>query len=258
MEASGKWTGRARIAKLLKRALQELPDHDEKPPKDHLSPGDTSRRILVCSNVLTLASPVFRAQLNGKWKDSKEHAERDANGKMMLTYPGDDPTAMVLLCRILHNGLACHLPWPWPAIYKVAVLTDKYDCYSATKLWFSNQWRQQLPMGDLLRSVPRDADEPATHVLKLTYFLKDCAWFAFASKLFAYCGCVYTLTRDLRKSCDEIIHLPHSMSGDYGNPFSFGAELMQRPMHSSYVRIPNGRDERVASNAIRGSGVNHV
>jgi hypothetical protein len=59
--------------------------------------------LTVSSKVLSLASPVFKAMIGGRFKESIELAEEKASSKAYaLALPEDDTEATIILCRILH------------------------------------------------------------------------------------------------------------------------------------------------------------
>jgi hypothetical protein len=90
--------------------------------------------LMVSSKVLSLVSPMFKAMLNGRFKESIELAENKASSQpYTLTLP-DDREAATILVRILHFNLAGIPEKPSPAcMEQLAFLCDKYQCVNAMK-----------------------------------------------------------------------------------------------------------------------------
>lgn len=97
---------------------------DEKHPAIHIE---------VSSVVLSMASPVFKAMFSGKFAEAKQSE---------ISLKDDNPTAMLVLCRLLHHlsvDLEDLKPWDnWNVterytLLDFAVLADKYDCAETLK-----------------------------------------------------------------------------------------------------------------------------
>ena len=186
--------------------------------KQEVSPSSTgeSRQILVCSKVLKRISPFFRAQIDGLWADGKEHADRDDKGRMVLRYPEDDPSAMLLLCKILHHQSHNNQAPNYYSLHSLAVLTDKIGCYNALQVWFRSQWRERLQIGqeDFLIGFPMNTCAHALQVMKMSYRLRDRTWFAFASALYAYTQNTRSIASGLRDIwIKDEIELPEELIG---------------------------------------------
>ncbi|KAF2655964.1 hypothetical protein K491DRAFT_715811 [Lophiostoma macrostomum CBS 122681] len=82
---------------------------------------DELQPVRVSSDVLRLASPVWRAMLERSWVESKAPE---------IIFPDDDPEAMLIVLRIAH--LAFHeLPkkrgLSFESLVNLAIVCDKYD-----------------------------------------------------------------------------------------------------------------------------------
>jgi hypothetical protein len=86
---------------------------------------ECQQRVLVASQVPTLASPVFAKILTDIWEES------DADE---IPRPADDPEAMLLMLRIVHlkfNDLPTERAFN--ALHKFALLCHKYDTVSSVR-----------------------------------------------------------------------------------------------------------------------------
>jgi hypothetical protein len=99
-------------------------------------PGTSDEAItysyVVSTSVLTLASPVFKALLNGNM--SEAYALRD-EGQSRIVLQDDDPKAMELLFKILHHCARKEMNVTIRDLAAVAVLCDKYDCIGVASPW---------------------------------------------------------------------------------------------------------------------------
>ena len=96
--------------------------------------------LLVSSKVLTLASPVFEAMFNSRFKEGLSHYP--TSGKPPIPLPDDNAEAVTILCNAIHyrtnevpNKLAS------ACLENLAIICDKYDCTSALAPW-SAMWLQ--------------------------------------------------------------------------------------------------------------------
>lgn len=91
--------------------------------------------LMVSSKVFSVASPVFKAMLNGSYKEGIDLAENKSSSQLYrLTLPDDDIDATTILARILHFNLTDISKKPSPScLEKLAVLCDKYQCANAVK-----------------------------------------------------------------------------------------------------------------------------
>lgn len=100
--------------------------------------------LIVSSKVLSLASPVFRVMIGGRFKESVELAEKKTSSETYnLPLPEDDADATIILCRILHFSINDVPEKPTTVcLERLAYLCDKYQCISAMKycggLWLRN------------------------------------------------------------------------------------------------------------------------
>jgi hypothetical protein len=103
-----------------------------------------TRELIVSSKVLSLASPVFRVMIGGKFKEGVELAEKTASSETYdLPLPEDDAEATIVLCKILHFNIKDVPEKPTTVcLEKLAYLCDKYQCINAMKycggLWLRN------------------------------------------------------------------------------------------------------------------------
>ncbi|KAF7945758.1 uncharacterized protein EAE97_004796 [Botrytis byssoidea] len=98
---------------------------DEPPPiySDH---------ILVSSKHMCLASPVFKAMLQGEFKQS---VTLKTMGKLEVPLPDDNPTAMKILINIIHGRMSMvPLKIALELFCQIAILVDKYQCREIVQL----------------------------------------------------------------------------------------------------------------------------
>jgi hypothetical protein len=114
--------------------------HQEQPSED-TPQGETVdkklevQELTVSSKVLSLASPVFKVMISGRFKESIELAEKKASSKSYaLPLPENDAEATIILCRILHFSVNDVPKKPTTVcLEKLAFLCDKYQCLGAMK-----------------------------------------------------------------------------------------------------------------------------
>ncbi|KAF8441178.1 hypothetical protein BGX38DRAFT_1204090 [Terfezia claveryi] len=96
-------------------------------------------RFRVNSNILCIASPVFRAMLGGK-SQFRERAALSARAStsepLELSLADDDPNALTVILRIIH----LQYDWVPPSVnanqlYTIAVICDKYDMRQSLEVW---------------------------------------------------------------------------------------------------------------------------
>jgi hypothetical protein len=110
------------------------------------------REILVSSKILSNASPVFQAMLDGRFLEGVQLSDSKASPGQepyRLLLPDDDFTAMLLLCRILHFKFKGIPEQPRSnLLLALAGVCDKYQCIQTLKycgaLWLRN-WTSSLP-----------------------------------------------------------------------------------------------------------------
>jgi len=104
-------------------------------------------RFRVNSNILCIASPVFRAMLgaNSKFKERAALSARTPTSEPLeLSLPDDDPKALVVILRVIH----LQYDWVPPSLdenqlYKIAVICDKYDMRQSLEVWLA-KWISPL------------------------------------------------------------------------------------------------------------------
>lgn len=109
------------------------------------------REILVSSKILSNASPVFQAMLDGRFLEGVQLSNSKASPDQepfRLFLPDDDWTAMLLLCRVLHFNFNGIPDQPRSnLLLALAGVCDKYQCTQALKycgaLWLRN-WTSSL------------------------------------------------------------------------------------------------------------------
>ena len=105
--------------------------------------------MVVSSKHMMLASPVFKAMLNGNFKEGRA-LQTDGNVKVEL--PDDDPAAFRIILNILH-GRNRSVPRVinLKALTRIAILADKYRMVEAIES-YSYNWIASLT---LRSSVPK-------------------------------------------------------------------------------------------------------
>jgi hypothetical protein len=143
--------------------------------------------FVVSSKVLSLASPVFRAILNGKFKESVDFGEKKAASEQYtLRLEGDDYEATALFCRVTHFKANDITDRPTTAcLEKLAYLCDKYQCVGAVKycggIWVRDwiaDWRMDLSDSEMLISELCQALVFA-YVMHLRQEFLDISWILF-------------------------------------------------------------------------------
>ncbi|RSM06191.1 hypothetical protein CEP52_005869 [Fusarium oligoseptatum] len=110
------------------------------------------RELLVSSKILSNASPVFQAMLDGRFLEGVQLSNSKASPDRepyRLLLPDDDYTAMLLLCRVLHFKFKGIPDQPRSnLLLALAGVCDKYQCTQTLKycgaLWLRN-WTASLP-----------------------------------------------------------------------------------------------------------------
>lgn len=98
-------------------------------------------QLRVSSRHLILASPYFKAALNGPWKEA---ASISANCPHSIHADDWDPEAFLILMHIIH-GRNRQVPRrvSLELLAKIAVLVDYYECHETVEL-FTELWLQEL------------------------------------------------------------------------------------------------------------------
>ncbi|ESZ90739.1 hypothetical protein SBOR_8873 [Sclerotinia borealis F-4128] len=98
-------------------------------------------RILVSSKHMSLASPVFKAMLQGSFR---EGIELKTMGKLEVPLPDDHPAAMTILINIIHGRMnSVRLKIELELFTQMAILVDKYQCPEVVRP-FSSIWKKEL------------------------------------------------------------------------------------------------------------------
>jgi hypothetical protein len=100
--------------------------------------GNKKSRLQVSRGILSILSPVFKAMLNGKFREA-------APTTTEISLPDDDPEAMRVMLLIAHlkfkdlpETLLLH------ELFEVAVVCDKYDMADVFKPFFDKYSKQSL------------------------------------------------------------------------------------------------------------------
>ena len=108
-----------------------------------LGSGDEVTLIRVHSKVLSLVSPVFAAMLSPRFAEGQalEDSKAMVDSTTTIDLPDDDPTAMSLLCQILHykEDAAQQAFHPPDILIGLVVICDKYNMSRALGPW-SHVW----------------------------------------------------------------------------------------------------------------------
>jgi hypothetical protein len=97
--------------------------------------------MLVSSRHMMLASPVFRAMLDGNFK---EGCDLSSNGKVQVPLPDDNPAAFVIVLDIIH-GHNRRVPREidLELLSEISILVDKYQMVEAVE-FFAESWIEGL------------------------------------------------------------------------------------------------------------------
>lgn len=100
--------------------------------------------MLVSSRHMMLASPVFRAMLDGNFK---EGCDLTSNGKVQVPLPDDDPAAFAIVLDIIH-GHNRRVPREvdLELLTEISILVDKYRMVEAVE-FFAESWIEGLKPG---------------------------------------------------------------------------------------------------------------
>lgn len=116
--------------------------------------------LIVSSQALCLASPVWRAMLNPK-SGFQEATSIDRT----ISFPDDDAHTFLLLLRICHLRFS-EVPQTLNLnqLYKIAILCDKYDMVALIRPWLS-KWQEPL--------LPRAGEDDDEKWLFISWTLGD-------------------------------------------------------------------------------------
>jgi hypothetical protein len=106
---------------------------DEDPSGDIiLVVGDDQVRISASSQLLCIASRPFSKMLGPNFKEGQPD---DAGARREISLPDDKPSAIDLMCNIIHYRIHELSLAPTAAkLHDLAIVSDKYDCIQATSL----------------------------------------------------------------------------------------------------------------------------
>lgn len=108
--------------------------------------GEDQVRVSASSQLLCIASKPFRKMLGPNFKEGQ--SDDGCTGKE-IRLPADKPSAVELMCNIIHHRVDGSIPVPTAAeICDLAVISDKYDCTRATGL-AAKAWIQPNPAHDM-------------------------------------------------------------------------------------------------------------
>lgn len=108
--------------------------------------GEDQVRISSSSQLLCMASKPFCKMLGPNFKEGQ--ADDGSTGKE-IQLPADKPSAVELMCNIIHHRIDGSTPVPTAAeICDLAMISDKYDCTRATGL-AAKAWIQPTPAHDM-------------------------------------------------------------------------------------------------------------
>jgi hypothetical protein len=111
----------------------------------------TEVRMLVSSKHMMLASPVFKAMLEGS--TFKEGKELNMSGKVEVPLPDDEPTALEIILNIIH-GRNRRVPKKvsFKTLTNIEILVDKYQMVETVEA-YSDYW-----ISCLRKDMPEDFD----------------------------------------------------------------------------------------------------
>ncbi|ORY07154.1 hypothetical protein BCR34DRAFT_603984 [Clohesyomyces aquaticus] len=101
---------------------------------------ETTSELVVSSNTLSMASPVFDAMFNSGFAEGQNLSSASPRA---ISLPEDDPFYMTILCNILHFKTSA-VPVRLESIQLInfTVLCDKYDCVEAVqtscRIWIAD------------------------------------------------------------------------------------------------------------------------
>ncbi|TGO38694.1 hypothetical protein BHYA_0069g00130 [Botrytis hyacinthi] len=118
----------------ITRSVEVKLSDDEPSPTYH-------DRLLVSSKHMSLGSPVFRAMLQGEFKEA---VTLKTVGKLEVPLPDDHPSAMKILINIIHGRMnMVPLNIELELFTQIAILVDKYQCRETLRFLFP-VWKNGL------------------------------------------------------------------------------------------------------------------
>lgn len=117
-------------------------------------------RLIVSSQALCLASPVWRAMLN-----PESGFQEATSADRTISFPDDDAQTLLLLLRICHLRFS-EVPQTLDLnqFFETAILCDKYDMVSLIRPWLS-KWQEPL--------LPRAGEDDDKQWLFISWTLGD-------------------------------------------------------------------------------------
>ena len=131
--------------------------------------------MLVSSERVMSASPVFKAMLKHTWKEGSTLARK---GKVSIPLPDDDPVSFGVLMDILHGNVS-QVPRAVSLKFMVAIaiLVDKYRLQAAVSR-YTNLWMDAL--GD---AIPKSFTPEIMLWLCVSWVFRRPVEFAHATKI---------------------------------------------------------------------------
>jgi len=94
----------------------------------------TESKFRLCSRILTLSSPVFRAMFSPRYCEGLALAS--AVGVVEISLPGDSPRAMAIIFRLLHyQNPEVGKEIENEVLYEMALMAEKYELIGALGRW---------------------------------------------------------------------------------------------------------------------------
>ena len=145
--------------------------------------GSEAKIILVSSTSMAAGSPVFRALLSGKFMKERNKIA----GRHPVLLPGDDPAAMLLLCRVLHFQSKAVKIETYKILTDLASVVNKYLCAEAFLPW-SQVWirRYFAGMADHKKKWTSAQEGSELELLALAFAFDDHEFFHVASQRAVY------------------------------------------------------------------------
>jgi hypothetical protein len=107
--------------------------------------GEDHAQIHASSQLLCVASKPFSKMLGPHFKEGQPHA---ASTEKEIPLPADKPSAIRIMCNIIHHQIDGTGPVPTAAeLCDLAIVADKYDCTRATGL-AAKAWIQPISVHD--------------------------------------------------------------------------------------------------------------
>ena len=125
-------------------------------------------RLLVCSRILILVSPVFEAMFKPRFKEGIELDQKRSGEKQTVALPDDDAQAMTILCRIIHHrAYEINSSITLETLEMLAEVCDKYQCTKAL-IYYNNE--------NFSRLSKTIESTDALYRLLLVAYSMDCPW----------------------------------------------------------------------------------